>query len=81
MKKIGVWFKTTILKIKMRRGVVAFTFKKVDGTIREANGTLQRAMLPETKGTGIKPSPSVFVYYDTDKMGWRSFKRENLLTY
>lgn len=80
MKHLVLKIKTAILKYKMRRGIVTFTYKKADGTIREARGTLRRSLLPPTKGTGIKPSPLVFVYYDVDKCGWRSFKRENLLT-
>ena len=79
MKRIILSIKIAVLKYKMRRGIVTFSFKKADGTIREARGTLRRSLLPPTKGTGIKPSPLVFVYYDVEKCGWRSFRRENLL--
>lgn len=64
---------------RMVRETVRFKYAKVDGTIREANGTLKEDMLPPTKGTIRKTSDKVQVYYDTEKKSWRSFKKENLL--
>lgn len=64
---------------RMVRETVRFKYAKVDGTIREANGTLKEDMLPPTKGTIRNTSDSVQVYYDTDKQSWRSFKKENLI--
>lgn len=81
MKNLLIWFKTTILKYKMRHGIVTFTYLKKDGTIRTAIGTLKKSLLPETLGTDRKPSHDVLVYYDTEKSSWRSFRKENLLTY
>lgn len=81
MKNLLIWFKTTILKYKMRHGIVKFSYTKKDGTIRTAIGTLKKNLLPETLGTGRKPSPEVLVYYDTEKASWRSFRKENLLTF
>lgn len=80
-KRLTIWFKNYVLKRKMRRGVVTFTYKKVDGTVRTACGTLKADMLPQTLGTGKKPSHEVLVYFDIDRKSWRSFRRENLLTY
>jgi hypothetical protein len=59
--------------------IVKFYFLKVDGTTREAYGTLKSGIVPETKDSGRKPSPSVQVYFDTEKTEWRCFKKANLL--
>lgn len=66
------------LKAAMRDGIVKFYFQKVDGTLREAYGTLKAELLPKTEGTGRKPSDTVQVYYDTEKQAYRSFKKANL---
>ena len=66
------------LKAAMRDGIVKFYFQKVDGTLREAYGTLKAELLPPTEGTGRKPSDTVQVYYDTEKQAYRSFKKANL---
>lgn len=66
----------------MRKGIVRFAFKKVDGTIRHATGTLYN--LPA--GSSIngkkmtKPSYKTFAYFDVDKSEMRCFKIENLIT-
>lgn len=67
------------LRTKMQAGIVKFHFQKVDGTIREAFGTLASHLTPETKGTGRKANDTLQVYYDTEKEAFRSFKRANLL--
>lgn len=66
------------LRIKMMAGIVKFYFTKVDGTLREAYGTLKSELLPESKGTERKPNPMVQVYYDTEKCEYRCFKVANL---
>lgn len=66
------------LKMKMAAGIVKFAYRKIDGTLREAYGTLASRLVPET-GNGRKPNDSVQVYYDTEKMSWRSFKVANLV--
>jgi len=81
MNNLLIWFKTTILKYKMRCGIVRFSYLKKDGTIRTAIGTLKKNLLPETLGTGKKAPNDVFVYYDTEKSSWRSFRKENILTF
>lgn len=67
------------LKAKMQAGIVRFYFRKVDGTIREAWGTLASNLVPETKGTDRKPNPTTQVYFDTEKQEWRCFKVANLI--
>lgn len=69
-----------LLQSKMREQAVKFQFKKKDGTIRNAVGTLKRALMKqgdgtvwEPKGEG-KPEPdSVIRYFDLEKGMWRSF--------
>ena len=75
--------KTAWLNFKVKRalysGIVRFYFQKIDGSIREAYGTLRSDLCPQTLGTGRKPSPSVQTYFDTEKQEWRCFKIANLL--
>ena len=66
------------LKNAMRTGIVQFFFMKVDGTLRQAFGTLDPHRLPETQGKGRKANETVQVYYDTEKQEYRSFKKCNL---
>ena len=69
------------LVAKMQKEVVKFYFKKLDGTIREAWGTLQQAMLPPVKGTG-RPTPiDLQLYYDTIKASYRCFKKHQLIKF
>ena len=67
------------LKAKMHAGIVRFYFRKVDGTIREAWGTLASNLVPETKGTDRKPNPTTQAYFDTEKQEWRCYKIANLI--
>lgn len=65
------------LKAKMLAGNVAFNFRKVNGEVREAVGTLNFTY--EAKGTG-KPLPiDSMVYFDVEANGMRSFKICNLI--
>lgn len=66
------------LRAMLTRRIVEFYFKKTDGTLRQAFGTLKSDMIPETKGTR-KPADNVQVYFDTEKSEWRCFKRCNLI--
>lgn len=64
------------LRQGLHEGVVHFKYEKVDGTIREANGTLNGFNIPEEqypKGTAKNINPDVQRYYDVDKQEWRSF--------
>lgn len=66
------------LRAKMKKQIVSFSFKKVDGSIREAVGTLRADLLPEIKGNSNKVNHSVMAYWDFSVNGFRSFKIENL---
>ena len=64
---------------QMTQGIVKFYYTKVDGTTREAYGTLNPSIMPETKGTERKHNPTIQTYYDTEKCEYRCFKVANLV--
>ncbi|MFC4213492.1 SH3 beta-barrel fold-containing protein [Pedobacter lithocola] len=66
------------LKFAMMKGVVEFSYRKVDGSIRTAVGTLQMPHVNyEYKG---KPSTNkTLAYYDLEQGAFRCFKIENLI--
>jgi hypothetical protein len=59
---------------------VVFEFRKKDGSIRQAKGTLIESYLPASNGkSGKQSSDNVVVYWDLDKQGFRSFVKENFV--
>lgn len=64
--------------------VVNFSFMKMDGTTRDAYGTLNEEALRKNnalpKDAGYDVPDDVVRYYDVDKDGWRSFRIENLIS-
>lgn len=68
------------LAVAMRTRIVRFYFQKIDGSIREAYGTLRADLIPETKGADRKHNEDVQTYFDTEKGEWRCFKKLNLVT-
>lgn len=71
------------LNIKLRAAlsvrIVKFYFQKVDGTIREAWGTLCPRLLPPV-GDNRRNNATCQVYYDTEKCEYRCFKKANLIS-
>ena len=67
------------LRLAMRERIVKFYYQKVDGSIREAYGTLQEILIHATAESGRKKNDTVSVYFDTEKGEWRCFKKANLL--
>ena len=64
----------------MRTGIVKFYFRKVDGTMREAYGTLSEKFIPKTNHEdNRKKNDTVQVYFDTEVQDWRCFKKLNLI--
>lgn len=59
------------------QAVVNFTYKKVDGSIRDAVGTLET--VPTPKGGYRKPNYSILNYFDLQQRDWRCCKVENLI--
>lgn len=67
-----------ILKKKLTKGIVNFTYIKKDGVLRHACGTLY-GIGHTIKGTGQGHECSYTMrYYDVDCKGWRSFIIDNL---
>ena len=71
----------TLKKRMMRGEVCRFAYKKKDGSIRIACGTLQQqAVEANVNGNGIpKRFFGMFAYLDLEKMAWRGFKEENFI--
>lgn len=67
------------LKNALHLAIVHFFFQKVDGTIREAYGTLSEDRIPATQENNRKKNATVQVYFDTEKKEWRCFKKINLV--
>ena len=67
------------VKMMMKKRIVKFYFLKVDGSIREAYGTLKENLIPATVGSDRKRNDTVQTYFDTEKGEWRCFKKANLL--
>ena len=67
------------LRKAMASRIVRFYFQKVDGTIREAFGTLKESIVPPTLGTERRKNDTVQVFFDTEKGEWRCFKKANLM--
>lgn len=68
------------LRVAMKSRIVKFYFQKVDGTIREAFGTLAERLIPATSGEdNRRKNDTVQVYFDTGKAEWRCFKKANLI--
>lgn len=69
------------LKAAMKNRIVKFYFQKVDGSVREAYGTLKDNLIPAVAGTdNRKRNDTVQVFYDTEKQEWRCFKKANLIS-
>lgn len=68
------------LKAAMKNRIVKFYFKKVDGSVREAYGTLKESLMPATSGENRKKNDTIQVYYDTERQEYRCFKKANLVT-
>ena len=69
-----------LLQSKMREQAVKFQFKKKDGTIRDAVGTLVRGLMKQADGSlwepkgESKPEPDTVIrYFDLEKGMWRCF--------
>ncbi len=69
-----------LLESKMLETAVRFQFKKKDGSLREAVGTLNRSLMKlpngelwEPKGPQKPPCPTTIGYFDMEKQMWRSF--------
>ena len=75
---------TKALLALLQKGIVNFTYRKVDGSVRTAIGTRNLCLACKVLGVSIpmpkgkKENPTA--YYDIEKGDWRSFKAENVLS-
>lgn len=65
----------------MHLKIVRFYFQKVDGSLREAYGTLNAKYMPEMTGesSNRKKNDTVQTYFDTERQEFRCFKKANLV--
>ena len=78
---LKVAWRNAKLKIAMRLRIVKFYFQKVDGSIREAYGTLSEKLIPTVAGTDIrKKNDTVQTYFDAERQEWRCFKKANIIS-
>lgn len=61
------------MRRELRDNIITFKFRKRNGELRTAHGTLHPDYLPKLKGGAPRPEHQM-VYYDLDKEGWRSFR-------
>jgi hypothetical protein len=74
------WLNFRLVKA-LRQKVVRFYFQKVDGSIREAFGTLQNAKAPQLSDDDTRVHNStVQTFFDTVKQEWRCYKLANLIS-
>lgn len=66
------------LRSALKEGVVRFTFRKVDGSVREAVGTLY-GLTYKARSDRRSSNPTLQVYYDVEKDSFRCFKKANLI--
>lgn len=74
------------LKKRMKDDVTHFTFKKKDGTVRQAYGTRASEVIVRHEGAMLPPdekkqrqSFGTFPYYDIERQAWRCFKLDGLM--
>lgn len=69
------------LKSQMKSKIVKFYFKKVDGSVREAYGTLNEKLMPTITGTDKRAkNDTVQTYFDTERKEFRCYKKANLIS-
>jgi len=70
------------LRKLLKAGVVEFTYKKKDGSLRKAKGTLKKSLLPELDNdeeNKRKTNDDCFVYYDLKRDDYRCFLKKNFI--
>ena len=68
------------LRAKMALGVVKFSYRKLNGEVRQAVGTLKNNMYQyDFKGSKYKRCPYTICYFDIEKKAFRSFNVGSLI--
>ena len=75
-----------LLESKMLEQVVKFQFTKKDGSVRDAEGTLNRALMVQEDGTLWEPkgdarpdTPTLMKFWDVVSKGWKCFTCANFI--
>lgn len=79
--------KVMLLESEMLKRAVKFSYKKKDGSRRDAEGTLDRGKMDlgdgtlwEPAGNGLPEKPEFVRYWDLQSMCWRQFNVFNLIS-
>lgn len=74
--------KIEALQLQLVNGTAHFLYRKKDGSIREAFGTLlERVVERNINGCGYpRKLDGLQAYFDIEEQEWRSFRYENLIT-
>ncbi|MCD7898883.1 MAG: SH3 beta-barrel fold-containing protein [Bacteroides sp.] len=74
-------WKNIKLKTNMKKGIAGFSYRKVDGSVKVAFGTLDKSLTPDWRPGSRKRkiNNAVQIYYDVETASWRSFRKTNLL--
>ena len=69
------------LKKQMKNGLAHFVYLKKDGSVREAFGTTNKALVSKyINGNGVSREHfATTAYFDVEVGAWRSFRWENLI--
>jgi hypothetical protein len=68
------------LQVSMKTRVVEFFFRKVNGEVRQAFGSLIESHIDYTpNGRGHATAPDCIKFWDEVKGSWRQFKSYNLI--
>lgn len=70
------------LRKLLKAGVVEFSYKKKDGSLRKAKGTLKPSLIPETDSDDERiknTNKDCFTYYDLKRDDWRTFIKDNFI--
>lgn len=66
----------------LKTGIIDFTYRKVNGEIRNARGTTDMKYIEERggapNGTGYDAPSYILRYWDVNSEGWRSCKIDNI---
>jgi hypothetical protein len=66
----------------LRENIVNLKFKKINGDERVMNCTLSSEYIPEAKTESKKkPNSDIVSIWSVDDNGWRSFRKDSVITY
>lgn len=82
MAKIRTSISAKEVKNELGRHFQSFAYRKKDGSLRIAKGTLDPSIIPEDQrpaGTGTPKPDNIVSYWDMNVEGWRAFDINSLL--